>query len=57
MTSMSWSTLVAWARMAAAQPEISSMVSALVLFVLSAARNAAFWVWLVLPLMISFITV
>ena len=43
--------------MAAAQPEISSMVSALVLLVDKAARNAAFWVAVVSPFMISFITV
>ena len=42
--------------MAAAQPAISSIVSAFVLFVESAARNAAFCVALVSPLMISFIT-
>ena len=36
------STGVAWLRMASAQPEISSIVSAFVLFVLRAARNAAF---------------
>lgn len=41
---------------AVAQPEISSIVSALVLLVESAARNAAFWVGLVCPLMISFMT-
>ena len=55
-TSMSWGTFRAWSRMAAAQPAISSMVSALVLFVERAARNAAFWVGLVSPLMISFMT-
>ena len=47
------STGVASSRMAAAQPEISSIVSALVDLVESAARNAAFWVGLVSPLMIS----
>ena len=41
---------------AAAQPEISSIVSALVLLVESAARNAAFCVALVSPLIISLIT-
>ena len=46
----------AWSRMVVAQPEISSIVSALVLLVESAARNAAFWVGLVCPLMISFMT-
>ncbi len=43
--------------MAAAQPAISSVVSARALLVDSAARNAAFWVGVVSPLMISFITV
>jgi hypothetical protein len=51
------STFVAWARMAAAQPAISSVVSALALLVESAARKAAFWVAVVSPLMISFMTV
>ena len=51
-----WGTGVACSRIAVAHPEISSMVSALVLFVLSAARNAAFWVGVVSPLIISFIT-
>ena len=37
-TSISCSTLSAWSRMAAAEPEISSMVSAFALFVESAAR-------------------
>ena len=55
-TCMPCCTGVAWERMAAAQPEISGMVSALVLLVESAAKNAAFWVWVVSPLMISFIT-
>ena len=50
------STAVAWARMAAAQPAISSAVSALALLVDRAARNAAFWVAVVSPLMISFMT-
>ena len=56
VVSMPASTLVAWSRMAVAQPEMSSIVSALVLLVESAARNAAFWVGLVCPLMISFMT-
>ena len=43
-------------RMAAAQPLISSMVSALVLLVDSTAKNAAFWVWVVSPFMISLMT-
>ena len=51
------STRVAWSRMAAAQPAISSVVSARVLLVDKAARNAAFWVAVVAPLMISFMTV
>ena len=51
------STRVAWARMAAAQPAISSMVSARALLVERAAKKAAFWVGEVSPLMISFITV
>ena len=55
--SMSVFTFVAWSRMAAAQPAISTMVSAFVLLVERAAKNAAFWVGLVSPLMISFITV
>ena len=42
--------------LAAAQPAISSVVSALALLVESAARKAAFWVGVVSPLMISFIT-
>ena len=42
--------------MAAAQPAISSVVSAQALLVERAARNAAFWVGVVSPLMISFIT-
>ena len=50
------STRVAWARMAAAQPAISSMVSARALLVDRAARKAAFWVGVVWPPMISFIT-
>ena len=57
MTSMPVSTLTAWSRMAAAQPAISSVVSARALLVDSAARNAAFWVAEVSPLMISFMTV
>ena len=55
-TSIPVSTLIAWSRIAAAQPAISSRVSARALLVLSAARNAAFWVAVVSPLMISFIT-
>ena len=51
------STGVACSRMAAAQPEISLMDSALTLLVESAARKAAFCVWVAAPLMISFITV
>ena len=43
--------------METAQPEISSMVSALVLLVESADKNAAFWVGVVSPFMISFMTV
>lgn len=42
MISMPVSTRLACARIAAAQPAISSFVSALALFVDSAARNAAF---------------
>ena len=56
-TSIPGSTAVAWARIAAAQPAISSVVSARALLVDSAARNAAFCVGVVSPLMISFITV
>ena len=48
--------LVAWSRIAAAHPAISSVVSAFALLVESAARNAAFWVGDVSPLIISFIT-
>ena len=51
-----WATGMARSRMAAAQPLISSMVSALVLLVDSAAKNAAFWVWVVSPFMISLMT-
>ena len=51
------STRVAWSRMAAAQPAISSVVSALALLVERAARKAAFWVGVDSPLMISFMTV
>ena len=51
------STRVAFSRMAAAQPAISSVVSARALFVDNAARNAAFCVGVVSPLMISFMTV
>ena len=54
--SMPVSTFVAWSRMAAAQPAISSIVSALVLLVERAAKKAAFWVAVVSPLMISFMT-
>ena len=50
-------TDVANSRIAAAQPDISSMVSALVDFVERAARNAAFWVGEVFPPMISRIVV
>ena len=56
-SSMSVSTLTAWARMAAAQPAISSVVSALALLVDRAARKAAFCVGVVSPHMISFMTV
>ena len=51
------SSWTAFWRMAAAQPEISSIVSAPVLFVLRAARKAAFCVAEVSPLIISVITV
>ena len=51
------STGIAWALMAAAQPAISSVVSAFALLVERADRNAAFCVGLVSPLIISFITV
>ena len=56
-SSMPVSTLVACALIAAAQPAISSVVSALALFVDSAARKAAFCVAVVSPPIISFITV
>ena len=56
MRSIPVSTRVAWARMAAAQPAISSMVSARALLVDRAAKKAAFWVGVVWPPMISFIT-
>ena len=56
-TSMPVSTFVAWSRIAAAQPAISAVVSALALFVERAARNAAFCVGVVSPLIISFMTV
>ena len=46
----------ACARMAAAHPAISSVVSARALFVERAARKAAFCVGVVSPLIISFIT-
>ena len=55
-TSMPGSTRVAWSRMAAAQPAISSMVSARALLVDRAARKAAFWAAVVWPDMISFMT-
>ena len=55
-SSISVSTFVACARMAAAQPAISSVVSALALLVDNAAKNAAFCVAEVSPLMISFMT-
>ena len=55
-TSMPVSHFKAWSRIAAAQPAISSVVSAVVLLVDSAARNAAFCVAVVAPLMISLIT-
>ncbi len=55
-SSMPVSTRVAWSRMAAAQPAISSVVSARALFVDSAARKAAFCVAVDSPLMISFMT-
>ena len=51
------STGMAFSRMAVAQPVISSAVSARALLVDRAARNAAFWVAVVSPLMISFMTV
>ena len=51
------STGVASSRMAVAQPEISSMVSARVFLVERAARKAAFWVGVVWPLMISLMVV
>ena len=54
---ISVSTFVACSLIAAAQPAISSMVSARVLFVERAARKAAFCVGVVSPLIISFITV
>jgi len=50
------STFMACALIAAAHPAISSVVSALALLVDKAARNAAFCVAVVSPLMISFIT-
>ena len=50
------STFVAWSRIAAAHPAISSVVSAFALLVDRAARNAAFCVGEVSPLIISFIT-
>ena len=54
--SMPVSHFSAWSRIAAAQPAISSVVSAVVLLVESAARKAAFCVALVSPLIISLIT-
>ena len=56
-TSIPVAAFTAWARIAAAHPDISSVVSALALFVERAERNAAFCVGVVSPLMISFITV
>ena len=49
-------TGVACSRMACAQPEISSIVSAFVDLVDNAARKAAFCVGVVCPVIISFIT-
>ena len=49
------STLRACSRIAVAHPVISSIVSNLALFVDNAARNAAFWVDVDMPPMISFI--
>ena len=57
ITGTETSTFSARSRMACAQPEISSMVSARVLLVERAARKAAFWVGDVCPVMISFMTV
>ena len=51
------STWIACARIAAAQPAISSVVSAQALLVDKAAKKAAFCVALVSPDMISFMTV
>ena len=48
---------MAWERMALAHPAISASVSVLVFLVVSAARKAAFWVGVVFPSMISFMTV
>ena len=56
-TSIPVSTFVAWSRIAAAHPAISSVVSAFALLVDNAAKNAAFCVGEVSPLIISFITV
>ena len=56
-SSISVSTLTACSRIAAAQPAISSTVSAFALFVERAARNAAFCVGVDSPFIISFITV
>ena len=53
---LSYSTFMAWARIAAAQPEISSVVSAFALFVDMAAKKAAFCTCELSPLMTSFIT-
>ena len=55
-TSIPVFTCTACSLMAAAQPAISSVVSAFALFVERAARKAAFWVCVVSPPMISFIT-
>ena len=56
ITSKSVSTFVAWARIAAAQPAISSVVSARALLVDKAAKKAAFCVGDVSPFIISFMT-
>ena len=53
---LSYSTLVACARIAAAQPEISSVVSDLALFVDMAAKKAAFCTCELSPLITSFMT-
>ena len=51
-----WSTFRAWSLIAAAQPEISSMVSAFALLVDRAARKAEFCTAVVFPSMISSMT-